>query len=153
MAIPILGAALKVVGNLFGIGKNFLDNRAKLKQAKSDQEYEIVKAETKAVVDRIQTNSQSDSEIDIITARNKKFSSKDEIVTYLFLTPVAIANIIPFVVAYQNDSWINLNQHFVESYKMLSLLPEWYPYIVGLIVIDVLGFRSFARKIIDKKFK
>ena len=70
MAIPILGAALKVVGNLFGIGKNFLDNRAKLKQAKSDQEYEIVKAETKAVVDRIQTNSQSDSEIDIITARN-----------------------------------------------------------------------------------
>ena len=57
MAIPILGAALKVVGNLFGIGKNFLDNRAKLKQAKSDQEYEIVKAEYKQIHKAIQKST------------------------------------------------------------------------------------------------
>ena len=151
MAIPILGI-LKVLGNVIGIGGNFLKNKADLKELKQKQEHEIVKAEGQAQVDRIKNNTQSDNDIDIITARNKKRTIKDEVVTYLFLMPVLVANVIPFVVAYKNDSWTELNSHFVESYNMLQQLPEWYPFIVGLIVIDVLGFRSFARKIINSKF-
>jgi len=146
-----IGGFLKVVGNIFGIGKDYLNNRAKLKAARADQEFKIIQAETNAVVNRINANTQSDSEIDIITARNKRFTSKDEVVTYLFLLPVLIANVMPFIMAYRGD-WRKLNTYFIESYEALNLLPSWYPYIVGLIIVDVLGFRSFARKVIDNKF-
>ena len=145
-----IGGVLKVVGNLLGIGKDYLNNKQKLKQAKADQEFKIIQAETDAVVNRINKNTQSDSEIDIITARNKRFTSKDEIVTYLFLLPVLIANVMPFIMAFNGD-WRKLNSYFIESYEALNLLPSWYPYIVGLIIVDVLGFRSFARKFIESK--
>ena len=149
MGFPIAGV-LKIVGNIFGIGKGYLENRQKLKTAKAEQEFKIVEAETNAIVNRILTNTQSDAEIDVITARNKRFTIKDDVITYLFLVPVMVATIVPFVVASSNDSWINLNSHIVESYNSLSQLPDWYPYVVGAIVTDVLGFRTFLRKISEK---
>lgn len=149
MGLPIT-AVLNIVGNIFGIGKGYLENRQKLKTAKAEQEFKIVEAETNAIVNRIQTNTQSDAEIDIITARNKRFTLKDDVITYLFLVPVIVATIVPFIIAKSNGSWIELNSHIVNSYNSLSNLPEWYPYIVGAIVTDVLGFRSFLRKISEK---
>ncbi len=144
---------LGIIGNFLGIGKNWLDNRAKLKQAKQEQEYEIVKAETKAIVDRIMSNTQSDNQIDLITARNKRYTSKDEIITYLFLIPIIIASVTPFIIAYQNSGWINLNQFIKDSYYSLDQLPYWYKYVLFAIVIDVLGFRSFARKFVEKWYE
>lgn len=149
MGFPIAGV-LKVVGNIFGIGKNYLENKQKLKAAKAEQEFKIVKAETDAIVNRILTNTQSDAEIDVITARNKRFTIKDDVITYLFLVPVIVATIVPFVVASSDGSWVQLNEHIVESYNSLSQLPNWYPYVVGAIVTDVLGFRTFLRKISEK---
>lgn len=146
MALPILG----ILGNLIGIGGNVLKNKSKLKELKQNQEHAIIKAETEAVVNRILNNTQSDNEIDLITARNKRFSSKDEVVTYLFLVPIFIATLTPFIIAYQNNSFENMNKYIRESYESLNQLPEWYRWILGLIIIDVFGFRSFARKIIDK---
>lgn len=141
---------LSILGNLLGIGGNYLSNRQKLKELKQVQQHEIIKAETKAVVDRIMSNTESDNEIDLITARNKRYTSKDEVLVYLFLVPVFIATLSPFILAFQDNSWIELNKYIRESYQGLDLLPSWYRYILALIVIDVLGFRSFARKVLDK---
>lgn len=141
---------LSVLGNLLGIGKGWLDNRAKLKQLKAEQEHAIVAAETKAIVNRIMSNTESDNEIDLITARNKKYTSKDEVITYLFLIPVFVASIAPFMVAFDTSEWIKLNEYVKESYLSLDNLPSWYKYVLAAIVIDVLGFRSFARKLVDR---
>ena len=141
---------LSLIGNLFGIGKGYLENKAKLKQAKSDQEHEIVVAETKATVDRILNNTESDNSIDLITARNKKYTLKDEVLTYLFLTPVVVATLVPFFQAMSIDgSWTELNVYFKDSYETLDTLPQWYKHVLYAVVIDVLGFRSFARKLVD----
>ena len=144
---------LGLIGNLFGIGKDYLANRAKLKEIKLKQEFEIIEAQTKAEVDRILSNTDSDNEIDLITARDKRHGYKDEVITYLFLVPIVVATIIPVLTAYRLDDWINLNYHIVESYNALEQLPNWYKYVLGAIIIDVLGFRSFARKIINKYTK
>tara|TARA_R110000868_G_scaffold174872_1_gene411736 strand:+ start:545 stop:1018 length:474 start_codon:yes stop_codon:yes gene_type:complete len=139
-----------LVGNLLGIGKGYLENKAKLKQAKSDQEHEIVVAETKATVDRILNNTESDNSIDLITARNKKYTLKDEVLTYLFLMPVMVATVVPFFQAISLEGdWTHLNVYFKDSYETLDTLPQWYRYVLYAVVIDVLGFRSFARKIVD----
>ena len=140
---------LGLLGNLFGIGKNYLDNKAKFKELEAIQKHSIIKAETEAIVNRITSNTQSDNEIDLITARNKKYTLKDEVITYLFLIPVVVATIVPFVIAYESNTWTELNSLIRESYDGLDKLPNWYKYVLGAVVIDVLGFRSFTRKIIE----
>ena len=141
---------LGLIGNLLGIGKSALENKAKLKQLKAEQEFKITEATTKASVDRIMSNTESDNQIDLITAQNKKYTYKDEVITYLFLMPVLIATVVPFIIAYQSSSWSDLNDLTLSSYESLDMLPTWYKYVLGAVVIDVLGFRSFARKLVDK---
>ena len=144
---------LSLIGNLLGIGKGFLDNKAKLKTLKQEQDFAIIEAQTKANVDRILSNTDSDNQIDLITAQDKKHSFKDEVITYLFLVPVVIATVTPFIIAYNSSSYVNLSEDIRISYDNLNQLPNWYKYVLAAIVIDVLGFRSFARKIVDKYVK
>ena len=142
-----------IIGNLLGIGKDALSNRAELKKLKVKQEHSIIEAQTKAQVDRILSNTDSDNQIDLITAQDKKHTLKDEVITYLFLVPVVIATVTPFIIAYNSSEYINLSDDIRISYENLDKLPNWYKYVLGAIVIDVLGFRSFARKIVDKYVK
>lgn len=146
----MLKAILTFIPNLLGIGGKFLENKQKLTELKQVQQFKIVEAETTAIVSRITNNNASDNEIDLITARNKKYTLKDEVITYLFLTPVFIATLTPFIVSHTNNDWINLDQYVISSYSGLNELPDWYKYVLGAVVIDVLGFRSFARKIVEK---
>ena len=144
---------LSLIGNLLGIGKGFLDNKAKLKILKQEQDFAIIQAQTKANVDRILSNTDSDNQIDLITAQQKDKTFKDEVITYLFLIPVFIATITPFIIAVKESNYTNLANDIRISYENLDRLPNWYKYVLGAIVIDVLGFRSFARKIVDKYIK
>ena len=141
---------LGLIGNLLGIGKSALENRAKMKQLKAEQDFSIIEAQTKAQVDRIMSNTDSDNQIDLITAQNKRFTSKDEVVTYLFLVPVVVATVVPFIIAFKTDSWTELNALILASYESLDKLPEWYKYVLGAVVIDVLGFRSLMRGLVNK---
>ena len=137
----------KIIGDLLGIGKDALKNRAELKRLKAQQEHSILEAQTKAQVDRILSNTDSDNQIDLITAQDKRYTLKDEIVTYLFLIPVVIATVSPFIIAYKESNFTNLAQDIRVSYENLDCLPNWYKYVLGAIIIDVLGFRSFARTV------
>ena len=63
-----------------------------------------------------------------------------------------MATIVPFISAFESGQWNELNVLVKDSYLALNELPDWYKYILFAVVIDVLGFRSFARKIVDKYF-
>ncbi len=141
---------LKILGNLIGIGKDALQNKAKLKQIKQEQEFKVLEAQTKANVDRILSNTDSDNQIDLITAQQKNSTFKDEVVTYLFLIPVVIATVTPFIIAFKENNYTNLSDDIRISYENLDKLPNWYRWVLGLIVVDVLGFRSFMRKVLDR---
>ena len=140
---------LGIIGNILGIGESVLKKKAELKQLQIEQEHEIIKAQTKAAVDRIMSNTDSDNAIDLITARNKKYTWKDEVITYLFLVPIIIATVTPFIQAFKSSEWLNLSTDIRLHYENLDNLPEWYKWVVILIVVDVLGFRSFMRKVVD----
>jgi len=143
----------KLIGSLLGIGKDALNNKAKLKKLKQEQDFAIIEAQTKANVDRILSNTDSDNQIDLITAQQKDKTFKDEVVTYLFLIPVFIATITPFIIAFKENNFTHLSSDIRISYENLNQLPDWYKYVLSAIIIDVLGFRSFARKLIDKYLK
>lgn len=140
---------LGLITDLLGIGGNWVKNKQEAKRLKQIQEHEIIKAETELLVSRIKSNLESDNQIDLITAQNKKHSLKDEVVTYLFLTPVFVATLSPFITLIF-DLDIDFNQILKESYYSLNDLPEFYKYILYAVIIDVLGFRSFARELVSK---
>ena len=142
-----------IIADLLGIGKSALENKAKLKRLKQEQDFAIIEAQTKANVDRIMSNTDSDNQIDLITAQQKSKTFKDEVITYLFLIPVFIATITPFIIAFKEANYTNLADDIRMSYENLDKLPNWYKYVLGAIVIDVLGFRSFARKLVNKYIK
>jgi len=142
-----------IIADLLGIGKKALENKAKLKILKQEQDFAIIEAQTKANVDRIMSNTDSDNQIDLITAQQKSKTFKDEVITYLFLIPVFIATITPFIIAFKESNYTNLADDIRISYENLDKLPDWYKYVLGAIVIDVLGFRSFARKLVNKYIK
>ncbi|MGK0464784.1 hypothetical protein [Clostridium sp.] len=141
---------LGVITDLLGIGKSALNNRAKLKSLKIENKFKIEEATTNAQVRRINSETEGDLAIDLITNRDKKNTKKDEAVVYLFLAPLFVVTVVPFIVAYKTGEWEKLNILFSESYQSLSNLPEWYFWGLGFVLIDVLGFRSFARKLMDK---
>lgn len=140
---------IALIGNFLGIGGKIIENRQKIKELKQEQEFKIIEAETTAVVNRIRENNVTDNEIDLITARNKKYTYKDEVITYLFLIPVIVASITPFIISFTNKDFTKINSYVLVAYNGLSQLPDWYKYVLGAIVIDVLGFRSFARKVFE----
>lgn len=144
---------LKPLGEVIGIGRDALNNRAKRKQLIAEQEHEIIKAQTGATVDRIKSNTDADNSIDLITARDKRHTYKDEVITYTFLIPVFIATATPFIQAYYSSEWTNLAEDIKLSYENLNKLPDWYKYVLFAIIVDVLGFRSFARKLVEKWLK
>ena len=143
--------------NVIGIGKGALESKQKRKQAELDSRLKIEVARANAQVTRINSNTISDNEIDLITAQNKSKTFKDEFLTYLLLMPLVVATIEPFIRAWKSNTWVKLNEYFLETYTNLDKLPDWWMYAFFAVIIDVLGFRSFARKIVnnlmDKWFK
>ena len=66
-----------IIGNILGIGKDALSNRAKLKQLKVDNKFKLEEATTNAHVKRINSETEGDLSIDLITARDKNNTKKD----------------------------------------------------------------------------
>lgn len=144
----------KILGGIFGpvveeVGGIF-KRRSERKARKEESRARIEEARTQAAVDRILSNTDADNNIDLITAENKRYSWKDEIVTYLFLMPVLIATAVPFITAVDEGQWKNLNSYVLESYNSLDALPTWYKWALAAVIIDALGFRSFSRKVVNK---
>jgi hypothetical protein len=137
---------LGLIGNLLGIGKGALERRSALKKAKLDSDLKVIEARANAQVKRINSNTVSDNQLDLMAKEQQATSYKDEVVSFIFLMPLVVATVNPFLVAYKTSNWVGLTEQFVKSYDSLNKFPTWYIVGVVLVVIDILGFRSFLRK-------
>ena len=137
---------LGLIGNLLGIGEGALERRSALKKAKLDSDLKVIEARANAQVTRINSNTVSDNQLDLMAKEQQATSYKDEVVSFIFLMPLVVATVNPFLVAYKTSNLIGLTEQFVKSYDSLNKFPTWYIVGVVLVVIDILGFRSFLRK-------
>ena len=126
---------LGIIGNILGIGKDALKRRSDLKKAKLESELKVIEARANAQVTRINSNTVSDNQLDLMAKEQQAKSYKDEVVSVIFL-----------IVISKTGQWESLTNEFVKSYDALKEFPTWYVVGVVLVVIDILGFRSFLRK-------
>ena len=117
-----------------------------LKKAKLESDLKVIEARANAQVTRINSNTVSDNQLDLMAKEQQATSYKDEVVSFIFLMPLIVATLTPFLIAYKTSNWITLIDQFVKSYDSLNKFPTWYIVGVVLVVIDILGFRSFLRK-------
>jgi len=122
--IPIIG---EVIGNLFGLGRDYLDGKRKLKQAKLETELYIEKSKATADIDW-----------DKQALVNAQTSWKDEWFTLLLSIP-AIMAFIPGLAPYVGF-----------GFAELAKAPDWYLAAFGIAVAALFGFRKFGNKLIDK---
>ena len=120
---PLLGVAGDVI-------KGFVDT----KKAKAEQKLTKIKAETEII------NKQLQGEIDwdVEAIKGSKESWKDEYLTILFSIPLLLC-FLPFTVEYVE-----------RGFEALSRTPDWYKYVLVVIVSASFGIRG-ASKFFGKK--
>tara|TARA_R110000851_G_scaffold253025_1_gene405478 strand:+ start:526 stop:915 length:390 start_codon:yes stop_codon:yes gene_type:complete len=128
--IPLLTTLVK-------IGGNWLDNKQKISQAKTDAEITTIKA----TADRKASAQEQNYDLDRLAMENMSKSWKDELLLIVFLTPMLMA----FVPGLEN--------YALAGFTVIAQMPEWYQYIIIGMVIVIYGLRGLLEKVLEKKFK
>ena len=121
-------------------------SKAKVEEIKTNSEVQIAimeaearKAKALVNVERAKTGQQVDYEQDMEAIRQMKGSLKDEFLLLLFSAPL-ILSFIP-----------SMQQYVLKGWEMISMAPDWYLWLYGGMVISVWGLRGMARSIFESK--
>tara|TARA_Y100000992_G_C21164259_1_gene442671 strand:+ start:163 stop:558 length:396 start_codon:yes stop_codon:yes gene_type:complete len=131
MALPFLGSALGLVGDLAG---NWM--KGKVEKQKAESDVKVAKAKAEAVVYEKQATGEIDWDLE--SMKGSQSSWKDEWLTIIFSIPLVMC-FIPGMEEIVQNGFARLNE-----------LPEWYQYTLGVIVAASFGVRS-ATKFFGKK--
>ena len=131
MALPLIGPALGLVGDLAG---SWI--KGKVDKQKAESEAKVAQAKAKAVVFEKQATGEIDWDLEAI--KGSQSSWKDEYLVIVLSIPL-ILSFIP-----------GMEQVVANGFARLNELPEWYQYTLGVVVAASFGVRS-ATKFFGKK--
>ncbi|CAH9015813.1 putative Protein of unknown function (DUF3154) [Vibrio phage 275E43-1] len=115
----------EIVGGLFKLGKGWLEGKQKTQAAKQEKEMQII------------NNAASWDEIQ---AKGSQTSWKDEYLTIVLSIPLIMC-FIP-----------EMNEYVESGFKALEGTPEWYQYLVGVVVAASFGIKKVT-DVIGQKTK
>ena len=128
--IPLLTTLVK-------IGGNWLDNKQKIAQVKTEAEITTIKA----TADRQASAQDQNYDLDRLAMENMSKSWKDEIILVVFLIPMIMAFIPGF------------ESYALAGFGVMAQMPQWYQYIIIGMVVVIYGLRGLLEKVLEKKFK
>lgn len=122
----------EVIGNLFGIGRDYLQGKRELEKAKLDSKIAIEQARTQSAIKVKETGQIADIEWDVTAMQNSQESWKDEWLTILFSIPLVMAFI---------PGW---DVYVYAGFNVLRDTPEWYQITVGVVVAASFGYKKLV---------
>jgi cation transport ATPase len=128
---------IPLLTTLAQIGGNWLDNKQKIAQAKTDAEIVTIKA----TADRQASAQDQNYDLDRLAMENMSKSWKDEIILVVFLIPMIMAFIPGF------------ESYALAGFGVMAQMPQWYQYIIIGMVVVIYGLRGLLEKVLEKKFK
>lgn len=141
--IKILG---KVIGSVFGIGKDFTEIRKAKKLAEA--EASIIKIKSKARLQEAKAElamkrAEHAANWEITQAEQAATSWKDEFLTVLLFTPVLLTFTTIIIAAVPGTEAIVLRMQETtnQSWDQLNAAPEWYRYLLFAAASAVFGLR------------
>ena len=128
---------IPLLTTLVQIGGNWLDNKQKVAQAKTDAEITTIKAQA----DRQASAQDQNYDLDRLAMENMSKSWKDEVILAVFLAPMVMAFIPGF------------ESYALAGFGVMAQMPQWYQYIIIGMVVVIYGMRGLLEKVLEKKFK
>ena len=128
---------IPLLTTLVQIGGNWLDNKQKVAQAKTDAEITTIKAQA----DRQASAQNQNYDLDRLAMENMSKSWKDEVILAVFLAPMVMAFIPGF------------ESYALAGFGVMAQMPQWYQYIIIGMVVVIYGMRGLLEKVLEKKFK
>ena len=126
---------IPLLTTLVQIGGNWLDNKQKVAQAKTDAEITTIKAQA----DRQASAQDQNYDLDRLAMENMSKSWKDEVILAVFLAPMVMAFIPGF------------ESYALTGFGVMAQMPQWYQYtIIGMVVV-IYGPRGLLEKVLAKK--
>ena len=128
---------IPLLTTLVQIGGNWLDNKQKVAQAKTEAEITTIKAQA----DRQASAQDQNYDLDRLAMENMSKSWKDEVILTVFLAPMIMAFIPGF------------ESYALAGFGVMAQMPQWYQYIIIGMVVVIYGMRGLLEKVLEKKFK
>ena len=126
---------IPLLTTLVQIGGNWLDNKQKVAQAKTEAEIVTIKA----TADRQASAQEQNYDLDRLAMENMSKSWKDEVILIVFLAPMIMA-VIP-----------GLENYALAGFGVMDKMPEWYQYVIIGMIVVIYGLRGLLEKVLAKK--
>lgn len=123
-----------VLDKLFGGVTDYFKNKQKLKEVKLDAE-----------IKRVQTQSEQDNNIDLITLRDRGI--KDDLITYTLLAIIVVTVFNPLMSVVFDYNPMIISDNLAIGFDNLSKLPEYIWWGMLIVMADVFGLRSLLREL------
>jgi hypothetical protein len=139
---------IPVITSLLSLGSTWLEGKnkqaeatveAKLVEIKAEADIKLAKAT--AITKMAEAGQAQNYDLDRLAMENMSKSWKDELILIIFLAPMIMA-FIP-----------SLKDSALAGFGVISLMPEWYRYIIIGMVVVIYGLRGLLEKVLEKKFK
>lgn len=139
--------ASSILGNIFGIGKGYLEKKQELKQIEKEGEIAIKQAEVAAKIQRIQNNDTADNNLDALSLKDRGL--KDDYLLLVTTMPMVLLFVGPL---FTIEKGADLTAAVMAGFDALNHCPDYYWLALAVIYIDTFGLRRMFRGIVAKKF-
>jgi|TARA_R110000850_G_scaffold7058_1_gene26557 hypothetical protein len=126
---------IPLLTTLVQIGGNWLDNKQKISQAKTEAEIVTIAA----VAARQASAQEQNYDLDRLAMENMSKSWKDEVILIVFLAPMIMAFIPGF------------EQYALAGFSVMDKMPDWYQYVIIGMIVVIYGLRGLLEKVLAKK--
>tara|TARA_R110000851_G_scaffold317823_1_gene481453 strand:- start:1908 stop:2297 length:390 start_codon:yes stop_codon:yes gene_type:complete len=126
---------IPLLTTLVQIGGNWLDNKQKISQAKTDAEIVTIAA----VAARQASAQEQNYDLDRLAMENMSKSWKDEVILIVFLAPMIMAFIPGF------------EKYALAGFSVMDKMPDWYQYVIIGMIVVIYGLRGLLEKVLAKK--
>jgi|TARA_R110000803_G_scaffold60022_1_gene119071 hypothetical protein len=126
---------IPLLTTLVQIGGNWLDNKQKIAQAKTEAEIVTIAA----VAARQASAQEQNYDLDRLAMENMSKSWKDEVILIVFLAPMIMAFIPGF------------EQYALAGFSVMDKMPDWYQYVIIGMIVVIYGLRGLLEKVLAKK--
>jgi len=133
-----LGAVAGLIGQLFGIGADYLKGKRELRKQKQESEARVIEAVTMAKITAAERTDVNNAIWDQLSVRNAGW--KDEWFTLILSVPMIMC------------FWPGGSVHVKAGFDALSeSTPDWYQIAFLLAVASAFGFRKLTEFLTWKK--
>jgi len=133
----LVSGLITLGSSIVGGISNYFKTKQEIKKVKVEADKEVIVAEAKAKVARLQKESEQDFTLDQQSQKNMQTSWKDELLLIVWLIPLVLC----FIPDYQ--------VYVKSGFEALNNTPDWYQYILIGMVVVIYGMRGLLKIVLE----